>query len=298
MAAVSIELAETYLAVQRDAWDARSSDPRALSAAIATIVDSGRAAWPGVEIDPATLAAYLAERAPDETEPLSALATMHTADLYLACACARGDARAIAHFEEKILPHAEPAIARIDKDPAFVRDTVHEVRVRLLVDGEAGPARIKSYLGRGPLTSWVQVIAMRTAYSAKRMKPAEAPEDAGELALIAFEGEDAELSRMRRELAGPFARAFSEALASLGARERNILRLYLLEGVSSEAIGRMYRVHRATVARWIARIHETLLSETKKKLGRELALSGHELESFMRLVTSRLEISIATVLSA
>jgi RNA polymerase sigma-70 factor (ECF subfamily) len=292
-----MELAETYLCVQRDAWDAKAADPTALSDAIRAIVEDGRRAWAGVQVEPDVLAAYLAERAPDQTEPLVALRAMQTTDLYLACACARGDAKAIAHFEQSVLPHAEPAISRIDKDPEFVGDLLHEVRVRLLVDGENGAARIKGYLGRGPLTSWVQVVAMRAAYSAKRVKPA-VPEDAEELSLVPFDGEDAELARIRRELAGPFARAFGEALASLGARERNVLRLYLLEGVSSEAIGRMYRVHRATVARWIARIHETLLSETKKRLSRELGIGSREVESFMRVLSSKLEVSIATVLSA
>jgi RNA polymerase sigma-70 factor (ECF subfamily) len=137
---------------------------------------------------------------------------------------------------------------------------------------------------------------MRAAYSAKRVKQ-PVPEDAEELAGVPFEGEDAELARIRQELSAPFARAFGEALASLGARERNVLRLYLLEGVSSEAIGRMYRVHRATVARWIARIHETLLSETKKRLAKEVqGMNTGDLESFMRVLASRLEVSIATVL--
>src|SRR5262245_24377427 len=98
MCAVSIELAETYLCVQRDAWDAKASDPSALSAALEAIGAAGRAAWPGVEVASDALAAYLAERAPDQTEPLAALRAMQTTDLYLACGCARGDAKAIAHF--------------------------------------------------------------------------------------------------------------------------------------------------------------------------------------------------------
>lgn len=296
MSSVSTALADTYLGVQRAAWDARTADPAALSSAIADIVAAGKSAW-GVELAPDVIAAYIAERAPDQTEPLEALRAMHTTDLYLACACARGDAKAIARFEALVLPSAEPAIARIDRDREFVSELLHEVRVRLLVDGEDGPARIRAYLGRGPLTSWVQVVAMRAAYSAKRAAPKAVPEDADELAVLPYDGDDAELSRIRAEFAAPFARAFGQALADLPPRERNVLRLYLLEGVSSEAIGRIYRVHRATVARWIASIHETLLRETKKRLTRDLGLSGRELESLMRVLSSKLEVSIATVLS-
>lgn len=287
---------ETFLAIQREAWDARVDDPAALSAAIERVREAGRAAWPGVELSSEVLATYLAERAPDETDPEKALAAMHTTDLYLACACSRGDAKAIGWLETKVLPAAEPAVARVDRDPDVIREIVHEVRVRLLVGEDGAPGRIAAYLGRGPLTSFVQVLAMRAAYSAKRVKPVEVPDDAAALAAVPFEGEDAELARIRSELAGPFSRAFGEALAGLAPRERNVLRLYLLEGVSSESIGRMYRVHRATVARWIASIHEQLLSETRKRMSRELGLSAREVDSFMRLLVSKLEVSIATVL--
>jgi RNA polymerase sigma-70 factor (ECF subfamily) len=287
-------LAETFLNAQRA--QARCEDPVALSAAIEEIVDRARARWPSVELPAHTFAAHVADRTPDEIDPLAALPRLHAIDLYLACACARGDAAAIACFEREILPSAAPAIARIDRDPEFIREIVHEVRVHLLVAHD-GVARIEAYLGAGPLTSWVQVVAMRTAYSQKRKKPSPIPDDTDALAAIPFEGDDAELARLRKELAGPFAAAFKSALAELPARERNVLRLYLIEGVSSEAIGRMYRVHRGTVARWIASIHETLLTDTKKRLTRELGLSGRELDSVMRLLVSKLEVSIATVLS-
>ena len=42
----------------------------------------------------------------------------------------------------------------------------------------------------------------------------------------------------------------AEAFAALESRERNLLRYALGDGLSVDAIGTLYRVHRATAARW------------------------------------------------
>lgn len=290
-------LGATFLAVSREAWDARAPLD-ALEAALAERIEAARAAWPGVALDGAVFAAHVAACAPAEVDPIAAIGELATSDLYLACACARGDARAIRHFEREVLPAAEPAIARVDSSAAFVDEAMHEVRVRLLVETEEGPARIRSYLGRGPLTHWVRVVAMRTATSLKRHA---SPEQSGAdelFAALPHAGTSPELKVLRAELAGPFHAAFRAALATLEVRERNVLRLYLLEGVPSETIGTMYGVHRATVARWIASAHERVLGETRRRLGAELGARPKDLDTLVRAASETLEVGIATLLSA
>lgn len=293
----AIALADTFVAAHGVASSSAMVDRNALDASLREIAARARATWPGVDLDEETFAAWVAERVPDEVDPVSALGALHAVDLYLACGCARGDARAVSHFEDKIMPSALPAIARIDPDRAFGREIAEQVRVRLLVDGEDGPARIRNYIGRGPLTSWVQVAAMRLAYGEKRGRRDVHPVDLDRLAGLPIAGDDAEMAQIRAQFAEPFARAFREALTELPARDRNVLRLHLLEGLSTDTIGKMYRVHRATVARWIAATHDALLSATKKRLARDLGLRHGELESFVRLLSSQLEISIVSALS-
>ena len=139
---------------------------------------------------------------------------------------------------------------------------------------------------------------MRTAYGLKRGLPKEQPTSDALLDALPFEGTSPELLSLRRDFARPFHEAFTAALATLGPRERNVLRLYLLEGVPSEVIGTMYGVHRATVARWIASTHEQLLGETRRRLTAELGVIGKDLDTLMRLATRGIEISIATVLKS
>src|SRR5262249_48857824 len=52
--------------------------------------EQARAAWPGVELSYPTFAAWIAER----IDGSASLAELRCSDLYLACACAGGDARA------------------------------------------------------------------------------------------------------------------------------------------------------------------------------------------------------------
>ncbi len=53
---------------------------------------------------------------------------------------------------------------------------------------------------------------------------------------------------------------------------------------------------RATAARWVASARQDLLDGTKAQLARELALSGEEVESVIRVVRSRLDLSVERLL--
>lgn len=59
----------------------------------------------------------------------------------------------------------------------------------------------------------------------------------------------------------------------------------------------MYRVHRATVARWIATLRGTLLERTREALVSRLRLSPAELDSVLRLIDSHLEVGLEGALS-
>src|SRR5262249_39111524 len=66
--------------------------------------ETARAAWPGVELDLEVFARWIGERGD--------VAKLNARDLYLACACAHGDATALATFDERVLPAIDSALAR------------------------------------------------------------------------------------------------------------------------------------------------------------------------------------------
>jgi RNA polymerase sigma-70 factor, ECF subfamily len=250
-------------------------------------------AHPRIALDRTAFAEYVAERMPEAATDDEIVAT-HLADLYLAFGCAKGDTGALEIFERRILDGVEPAVARIDRSTEFAKEIAHELRIKLLVAERDQPPRITRYLGRGPLRSWVQVAAIRAAYDRKRRDKNNVGSDDG--LMDAPWCDDPELRALRDESRGLLKTALDEGMRALSVRDRNVLRLYLIEELPSEAIGRMYRVHRGTIARWIAGAHESLLSHVRRALLREKGLGPEQLDSLLRLAGSQLSVSLSILL--
>ena len=239
---------------------------------------------------------YVAERLPKESDPLESLRELRAGDLYLAFACAKMDPRAIGIFERTFIPELRSAVQKVDK--SFGEDALQNLRARLLVGTEDSPPRIAQYAGRGDLKSWVRVAAVRDALMILRKEKREArPEDAALLERAAPIA-DQELEHIKAKYRGEFEQAFKAAIASLDKRERNLLRHHYLDELTTEEIGRIYAVHRATVTRWLARIRTSLLVRTRQQLAEQLDVDRSELESIMRLVQSRLHLSVRELLDS
>jgi RNA polymerase sigma-70 factor (ECF subfamily) len=245
--------------------------------------ERGRAAWPGVEVSEAQLAQHLAR--------LELPAEPH-ADVYLACACAAGDAKAIAAFEREVLSQVGLFVARVDASPQLADEVRQALRHRLLVARDDGPPRIADYSGRGALGAWVRVAAVRVAI--------DLVQDVGDgwqstAAAVANEiSPEVELVRARYQ--GDYEQALRAALGSLDAKERNLLRMHIVDGLTVDRIGVVYRVHRATAARWVQGIRQKLLDEVYRHLGERLRLSPEELDSLTALVQSQLRVSLTGLL--
>lgn len=291
-----MDFGQSFLRGIAGAYDLEDAAVERLGPALHTHLADAKTRWPGVVVSGEDYAEHLARCAPDVEDPIDALASMHTADLYLAYACTAGVREAIVAFESKVMSEVPRAVARIDRDDAFIGQVMEDVRIKLLV-GDGREPRIGSYLGRGPLTSWVQVTAIRTAYGLKRRSEKEVPtpDEALDLPLLS---EDPELVALRAQVREPFRRAFRAALGGLSPRDRNVLRLYLVEEVSAETIGTMYGVHRATVARWIAAARRSVHKATRTTLAAELELSPTSFESLMAKVLTGLDISLSSFLGS
>ena len=207
-------------------------------------------------------------------------------ELFLAWACSRADASALQHLESQYFCRLNVAIARVDRAPEFVDDVLQQLREKLLVG--AAP-RIGTFEGAGPLISWLRAAAVRTALNAKRPQARESAEDDA-LENIPLAGPDPELALVRTQHRAVFSEAFKVALTGLSARERNVLRLQGLDGLSLEAIGEVYGVNKSTVSRWLAHVHEVLLERTRAELAQRLTLDAAQLDSLFRAMRSSLEL--------
>lgn len=181
---------------------------------------------------------------------------------------------------------------------ATVDDVRSAVRDKLLLrDDAAGaaPPRIVDYAGRGRLRGLVQVMATRLAIDRVRRDARDEPlPDGDRLAAL----HDVELSLIKAQYRGAFAAGFAAAVAELPRRDRNLLRLHLLGGMTLEQLAQMYNVHRATVVRWLAAARAAVHDGTRAHVAATLHAPADELDEMFDLVRSRVELSIDRLLAS
>jgi RNA polymerase sigma-70 factor (ECF subfamily) len=249
---------------------------------------AGRAAWPTVQIERAR---YVEHVTAANLEPENLLA--RAGDVYLAVACAAQSPVALACFEQAFLRSVTRQLGRIALGPDEEDELKQRLRVKLLVGAEA---KIREYRASGPLGAWVRVCALRLALDlaapeslrrddSQALDELVAPQRANEVTFDAGRHREA------------FREALHDALGSLNAREKTILRLHFLEGMNIDALGTLFQVHRATVARWLVTIRTGVLEHVRKRLGLEIGASPSEAQSLVRLLGSDVHLSIQRLLT-
>ena len=206
---------------------------------------------------------------------------------------ASGDRDALARYERELVPMIEAQLRRRRYTDDQIADLQQTLRARLLVGDGDGPA-IGSYEGRGKLRTWVLVAALREAVRqrAKAVRePALAEDDLLELAHRADAASAADAQKkMYRDM---FRAAFRTSLAALEPRERNLLRLHVIDELSIDEIAGLHGVHRATAARWLEDAREQVALGVRKELARQLGSDPFELAELLQWVKSKIEVSLS-----
>jgi RNA polymerase sigma-70 factor (ECF subfamily) len=256
------------------------------------------AAWPGVALAYEDLARHVSERLPDASDA-TVLAGLNINDLYLACACARGVPGALETFERAYLAHVGRLVAHMDATASFADDVRQGLRERLLMShGDVAP-RISTYHGRGPLLSWLRVAASRVAFDLlnERGGRKEVTWDE-QVDLAGGDERDLELDLIKTSYREEFQTAVRDALRALPRRERNLLRLHLVGGVSTHKLGAMFHVDQSTIVRSLAATRGVVREAIRARLREQLRLTSSEVESLAALMLSRLDLSLAGCLQS
>ena len=261
-----------------------SEDP-----SLARAVEVARRAWPGVEIDVDAFARHVEERAGG-----SAHEALHLTDLYLACACALGSPAALAAFDARFVAEVPLFLAGVESDAASVDEVRQLLRERLFVAGPECTPKIAEYSGRGTLGSWLRVVTLRIAWNRRRGEKNHVPFDAeAEDVLPAV---DPDLGVLRSRYRDDFGRALRQSFAALAPRSRLLLRMHFVDGLTLDQMGLVFRVHRATVARWLGGAREAVFEGTMTALGDGLRLDAAEFASLFRAIRSVLDVSLLGLL--
>ena len=264
-----------------------------LSAVVARIAAAGRAAWPGVNLSDEIISRNLVDRV--KADPETQLENLHDADLYLAMALAEGDAAALRAFETDLVPQMDVALRRLRLAGGTADEVKQALRYELLV-GE-GRKKIGDYAGRGELAAWLRVSATRKAL--KTVRKLDREETLDEILLDHWPDATPgpERKHLRSQYTAELKKAIREAFASLEVRQRNLLRQHIIDELTIDDLARLYRVHRATCARWLADARSDLGKHTRKKLVSSLGLANKDdMNSMLRFLDSDIELSISRIL--
>ena len=260
---------------------------------------AARAAWSDIAVAPLRFAGELARRlAAHATGEVSATAleALHGGDVYLAVACCDGDAAAIALLDELVGRELRHAASKLRASPDQTAEVHAELRRILLVDDSERDAALRDYAGRGDLRGYLRVSATRALIRAINRGRREVAVDDGEVFDRMLPIDDPELSILRAQYRDTVDAALRAALAGLDARARALLRYQLIDGWSIDQVGKLYGVHRATAARWLADARASLGDAIRSELAARLQIAASEVDSIVRLVQSRVDMSLDRLL--
>jgi RNA polymerase sigma-70 factor, ECF subfamily len=281
-----------------DAEKAQVALPEDFEATLRAFVDEAIATWPGLALEPSAFVRDLSGRLLGDAPIAETLAALRGPDLYLARACAHGDAAAIEVFESAFADEIERSVEQMAGDAIRGDDFKQEFRHKLFLGKEGGSPKISEYSGRGSLRRWVRITAKRTYIDLMRVGQRMPEVPMGDEPLV-DEGAaqlDPELAYVKRRYKHEFKEAFGGALGRLSTRQRNLLRHHFVHRLRLDEIAGIYRVHRATVARWIADARKQLLEDTREALEAQLAVNSQEFQSIVRLVQGELDLTVSRLL--
>lgn len=277
-----------------EAWTAagRTDAGPDAEGALGSLYEAGRAAHDGVPLEAEAFARHLAA----VVQRPARLPALSGPGLYLAAACVAGAPGAVERLDATLLAELARTLTRLAPSQAVAEDVLQRLREQLFVPA-GRPSLLLQYGGQGALGAWLQVVAVRLLQKARRPTARDAQDGDEALRALPTPDADPELRFLKLQHRAHFKAAFAEALAAVDARGRAMLQLSLVEGLSIDDIGRVYAVHRATAARWVAAARDALVAETRGRLAARLAVDAGELDEVMGAVLSNLSISLASGLA-
>jgi RNA polymerase sigma-70 factor, ECF subfamily len=287
----STSLAVSFLEAIPPSLQAKLATLPDLERELLDVLSRCRATWSEFCLSDAVFLAYLAKRMPADTQDL--FSAWHVTDLYLACACCESDPKALAVFETRFHSAVDAALARLRLTPEQVKEVKQALRIRLLVGTQCAGRLIATYAGTGPLSGWIRIAAARAAYTLmQRQRPTETDEEEL-LAALPSMHDSPELEYLQTKYSGELYQAFTTAMGSLDSRARIVLRLHFVDGLCFDSIGTVLQVHPTTISRWINKAVDSIFSDTRRALMRQLHIRDEECDSVLRLARGQLQVSLS-----
>jgi RNA polymerase sigma-70 factor (ECF subfamily) len=260
-----------------------------LEEAINAAHEAGRATWPQVNL-PLEGFERWARAADVDVEALVSRGD----ELYLVAACVARHPAAIGAFEKRFLAGLSTNVGRVSLTTDQADELRQQLRVALLIGDQP---KIGTFRGQGPLGAWVQVCAVRLALRLGSNRSRMLMPDTGLLEELVSRDADQELLAAKARYHDTFQSALEECFVALDGRQKTLLRMHFLDGMSIDEMGLVFRVHRATIARWLVAIRREVLESLCRKVSMRLRTTSSEFNSLVRLVHSDVRLSLRRLLA-
>ncbi len=269
--------------------------PNDLDAALWRLFHEGQACWPQIPVSPERFAAFLGRQLQAEVADPKELDSLRARDLYILCALRDKTPAAQEIFHTEYMPRVRRALLQLGTSEALILDIQQNLYGRLLEQQDDSASRL-GYAGRGELGSWLCTCAVREAGLQHKRGQREVALDPTTHDATSSSDKSPESALLQGTMKEAFQSALVEAISTLTSRERNLLRYHFLTGLSIDEIGAIYKVHRATAARWLARAEEQLVAKTREIFVKRTKISADSLPQIVGLIQSQLSVGLKTLL--
>jgi RNA polymerase sigma-70 factor (ECF subfamily) len=242
------------------------------------MLDEARRAWPDVRVSEEDFVRWLEAKVGD-----AAPSAPRVADLYIAYACIAHDPAAIAAFERRYFVEIDAAAARFGALPISLEDVRQRLRERFFL---GDPPSLATYAGQGDLRGWVRAAALHLLINVATRETREHPKEAAFFDAILDSRADAEAAYLKLSCRAAFEAALTAAFEKLDPRDKSLLRYAFADGLGVDEVGAIFRVHRATAARWIAKARDLLVKNTRAELMKRLGVGERDAASIVRAALS------------
>jgi len=233
----------------------------------------------------AVVAKYLfgkAEARPSRSDVRSFLESLHSGDLVIAIACARGNEEAWEEFVREHGAYAKQCARQLAfryRWPDSAEDDLVESLWGDLfgLRSESGRAsKFGAYAGLGSLRGWLRAVLYQIAVDRHRGIRESVPIEDVEHRVVSRRSESGPLSDRYTSAA---REALTTALSELDSERKLILSYYYFDELTLKQIGELYGVHEATASRWVARAQSEVRKSVERILKRQFGFNSAQIEA-------------------
>jgi|GEM_PF-3083010 len=266
-----------------------AADP-GLDDVIAEALDRVAAAWPWY-CPTSDLFSLAGAGLEDEESDAATLSRRQWADLALLEGFRRAVPEAAEVVNDLLARHAADAALTRGATADQADDLVQERLSRLLL-----PLDAVKYRGRGRLAAWLRRCVVNDWIDATRRKRMVSLEsiDVDAHAAVVLE---AEVESVARRFRPHFRVALGAAFDALPDRDRTMLRMIHIDGLTAKQVGAVLGMHRGSVQRRLGLLRDGLRTSVIEHLERRFGIGASEASSVLRAFAGRLDQTLSRLMA-